>query len=46
MKGKPQKYGIKMFQLCKAKSSYIYNLEVYTGPHPTNKEHNTFSVVE
>ena len=30
-----------------AKSGYIYNLEVYAGPHPTNTKHNTaFSVVD
>jgi hypothetical protein len=34
-------------ELCEAKSSYVYNLEVYTGAHPTNSEHNTaFSVVD
>jgi hypothetical protein len=31
VKGKPHKYGIKMFVLCEAKSCYIYNLDVYTG---------------
>ena len=41
IKGKPHKYRIKMFELCEAKSSYFYNLEVYTGAHPTNSEHNT-----
>ena len=47
IKGKPHKYGIKIFELCEAKSSYVYNLEVYTGAHPTNKEHTTaFSVVD
>jgi hypothetical protein len=35
------KYGIKIFELCEAKSGYIYNLEIYTGAHPTNSEHNT-----
>jgi hypothetical protein len=39
IKGKPHKYGIKMFELCEAKSGYVYNLEVYTGKHPTNSEH-------
>jgi len=35
-----------MFELCEAKSGYIYNLDVYTGAHPTKPEHNTtFSVV-
>jgi len=44
IKGKPHKYGIKMFELW-AKSGYVYNLEVYTGAHPTNSEHNmAFSV--
>lgn len=36
-----------MFELCEAKSGYVYNLEVYTGAHPTNSEHNTaFSVFD
>jgi len=36
-----------MFELCEAKSGYIYNLEVCAGLHPTNTEHNTaFSVVD
>ena len=47
IKGKPHKYGIKIFELCEAKRSYIYNLEVYTRAHPTNSEHNmAFSVVD
>jgi hypothetical protein len=47
VRGKPQKYGIKIFELCEAKSGYIYNLEIYTGTHPTNSEHNmAFSVVD
>ena len=29
-----------MFELCKAKSSYVHNLEAYTGAHPTNSEQN------
>jgi hypothetical protein len=46
VKGKPHKYGIKIFELCEAKSGYVYNLEVYTEVHATNSEHNTaFSVV-
>jgi hypothetical protein len=47
IKGKPHKYGIKMFELCEAKSGYAYNLYVYTGAHPINSEHNTaFSVAD
>jgi len=47
IKGKPHKYGIKIFELCEAKNGYVYNLDVYTGAHPTNSEHNTaFSVVD
>jgi len=47
VKGKPHKYGIKMFELCEAKSGYVYNLDEYTGAHPTNSEHNmVFSVVD
>ena len=47
IKGKPHKYGIKMFECCEAKSGYIYNLEVYNAAHPTNSENNTvFSAVD
>ena len=47
IKGKPHKYGIKIFELCEAKSVCIYDLEVYTGAHHTNSEHNmAFSVVD
>ena len=47
IKGKPHKYGIKMFELCEAKSSYIYNLDICTRAHHTNSEHNmVFSVVD
>ena len=47
IKGKPHKYGIKIFELCEARSGYVYDLEVYTGAHPTNSEHNTaLSVVD
>ena len=47
VKGKPHKHGIKMFELCEAKSCYIYNLDVCTGAHTTNPEHNmAFSVVD
>jgi hypothetical protein len=36
-----------MFQLCEAKSGYVYNLEAYTVAHPTNSEHNmALSVVD
>jgi hypothetical protein len=36
-----------MFELYEVKSGYVYNLEVYTGAHPTNSEHNmAFSVVD
>jgi len=35
-----------MFELCEAKSGYVYNLDVYTGAHSTNLEHNTFIVVD
>jgi hypothetical protein len=36
-----------MYELCQAKSSYVYNLEVCTVAHPTNLELNTtFSVVD
>jgi hypothetical protein len=32
IKGKPHKYGTKMFELCEAKSGYVYNLDVYIKP--------------
>ena len=35
IKEKPQKYGIKMSELCGVKSGYVYNLDAYTGAHPT-----------
>jgi hypothetical protein len=47
IKGKTHKYGIKILELCEAKISSLYNLEVYIGAHPTNSEHNTaVSVVD
>jgi hypothetical protein len=47
MKGKPHKYGIKIFELCEAKSGYVCNLEVYAGTHATETDHNSsFSVVD
>jgi hypothetical protein len=47
IKGKPHKYGIKMYELYQAKSGYVYNLEVCTVAHPINSENNTaFSVVD
>jgi hypothetical protein len=46
MKGKPHKYGIKIYQLCEAKSGFVCNMEVYDGAHQTDKEYNTsFNVV-
>jgi hypothetical protein len=45
IKGKPHKYGKKMFRLCEAKSGYIYNLEVCAGPHPTNRNTTWHSVL-
>jgi hypothetical protein len=47
IKENPHKYWIKMYELCQAKSGYVYNLEVCTVAHPTNSELNTvFSVVD
>lgn len=31
MKSKPNKWGIKAFQLCESSTGYIYNVEIYTG---------------
>jgi hypothetical protein len=46
-KESPSRYWINMYELCDAKSGYIYNLEVGTVAHPTNPENNTaFSVVD
>jgi len=47
IKGKPHKYGIQMFELCEAKRGCVYSLDICTGAHPNNSEHNTaFSVVD
>jgi hypothetical protein len=49
IKGKPHKYGMKIFELSEAKSGYVHDLEVYTAAHPTNSEHTSntvFSVVD
>jgi hypothetical protein len=36
-----------MHELCQAKNSYVYNLEVSTVAYPTNSKHNTaFSVLD
>jgi hypothetical protein len=46
MKEKPHKYGIKIYQLCEAKSGFVCNMKVYSGAHQTDKEYNTsFGVV-
>jgi hypothetical protein len=46
MKGKPHKYGSKIYQLCEAKSGFVCNMEVYAGTHQTDEEYNTsFSVI-
>jgi hypothetical protein len=45
MKWKPHRYGIKILELCEAKSRYVSNLEVYIGTDHTNNEHNTASNV-
>ncbi|UYV66347.1 PGBD5 [Cordylochernes scorpioides] len=34
IKGKPHKYGIKIFELCESSSGYACNIEVYTGKQP------------
>jgi hypothetical protein len=34
-----------MYELCAAKSVYVYNLEVCTVAHFTNSEHNTHNTV-
>ncbi|KAL6478189.1 hypothetical protein MHYP_G00140240, partial [Metynnis hypsauchen] len=34
MPNKPAKYGIKIWAVCDAKSSYAWNLQVYTGKPP------------
>jgi hypothetical protein len=41
MKGKPHKYGIKIYQLCEAKSGFVSNIEVYAGAHQTEEEYST-----
>jgi len=34
-----------MFELCEAKSGYVYSWVVYTRAHPTNSPHNTAFIV-
>jgi hypothetical protein len=47
MKGKPQKYGIKISELCEAKSGYVCNVEVCADTHATEPDHNiSFNVVD
>lgn len=41
MKGKPQKYCLKIFELCEARSGYVSNLEVYVGSHSLDAQHNS-----
>ncbi|UYV82776.1 USP34, partial [Cordylochernes scorpioides] len=41
IKGKPHKYGIKIFQISEAVSGYAYNLDIYTGKDPEQPEHNS-----
>jgi hypothetical protein len=36
MKSKPAKYGIKVWEAADVKTSYLYNLKVYTGKLPRN----------
>jgi hypothetical protein len=46
MKGKPHKYGIKIYQLCEAKSGFVRNMEVDDGADQTDEEYNmSFSAV-
>jgi hypothetical protein len=46
MKGKPHKYGIKIYQLCVAKSGFVCNMEVYAGAHQTDEYNTSFNVVD
>lgn len=47
MKGKPHKYGMKIFELCEANSGYVCNMEVYTGAHEDDEAYNSsFNVVD
>ena len=34
-----------MFEVCEAKSGYVYSWVVYTGAHPTNSAHNMAFIV-
>ena len=47
MKGKLHKYGIKIYELCEAKSGYIFNVEVYTGSNPIEEDNSnsTFNTI-
>lgn len=47
MKGKPHKYGMKIYELCEAQSGFVFNLEIYTGAHETDATYNSpFNVVD
>ncbi|UYV66683.1 SEPHS1 [Cordylochernes scorpioides] len=34
IKGKPHKYGIKIYEFCESSTGYTCNLDIYTGRHP------------
>ncbi|UYV67812.1 K02A2.6-like [Cordylochernes scorpioides] len=34
IKGKPHKYGIKIYEICESSTGYTCNLDIYTGRHP------------
>ncbi|UYV65293.1 PGBD5 [Cordylochernes scorpioides] len=38
IKGKPHKYGIKIYHICEANSGYTCNINIYTGKHPSQEE--------
>jgi len=45
MKSKPAKYGIKVWAAADVKTSYLYNLQVYTGKLPGNAPEKTWDTV-
>ena len=47
IKGKPHKYGMKIYELCEASSGFVCNMEVYDGTHEGVENYNApFNVVD
>ena len=46
IKGKPEKYGMKLFYLCEATSGYVCMAEVYTESTDKEDYNSAFNVVD